>query len=338
VTARAFIQRLGGMAFVVLGVTAITFVISHLIPGDPAQLLAGPRASAEALARIRAHLGLDQPLPVQYGRYLWQLVHGDFGESIMTGRPVLQDMASVFPATLELIGVAFTLSVLAGAGLGVAAAVRRDRPLDYAARLIASVSISVPAFWLALVLLLVFYGVFGVLPGDGRLGVDFDPPRRLTGFYLVDSLLTGDWPVFADALRHIALPALTLALVSLGTMIRITRSSMIEVLNEDYIRTAAASGLPRRTIIFRHALRNALTPLVTVIGLEAAALLFGAVVVETVFVWPGAGSYVLGAILALDFPVIMGFTVVVSIAYVLINTIVDLLCRALNPQLREAAG
>jgi peptide/nickel transport system permease protein len=326
------------MVLVVLGVTVVTFVISHMIPGDPAQLLAGPRASAQTLARIRAELGLDQPLPVQYGRYLWRLLHGDLGASIMTGRPVLRDLASVFPATIELILVALTASVLAGVSIGVAAAVQRDRALDYAARLIASVSISVPAFWLALVLLLVFYGVLGVLPGDGRLGVAFDPPRRLTGFYLIDSLLTGDWPVFADALRHIALPALTLALVSLGTMIRITRSSMIEVLNEDYIRTAVAAGLPRRAIILRHALRNALTPLVTVIGLEATALLFGAVVVETVFVWPGAGSYVLGAILALDFPVIMGFTVVVSIAYVLVNTGVDLLCRALNPQLAEAGG
>jgi peptide/nickel transport system permease protein len=326
------------MALVVLGVTVVTFVISHMIPGDPAQLLAGPRASAQTLARIRAELGLDQPLPVQYGRYLWRLLHGDLGASIMTGRPVLRDLASVFPATLELILVALTLSVLSGVGIGVAAAVQRDRPLDYAARLIASVSISVPAFWLALVLLLVFYGVLGALPGDGRLGVEFDPPRRLTGFYLLDSLLTGDWAVFADALRHIALPALTLALVSLGTMIRITRSSMIEVLNEDYIRTAVAAGLPRRDIILRHALRNALTPLVTVIGLEATALLFGAVVVETVFVWPGAGSYVLGAILALDFPVIMGFTVVVSIAYVLVNTGVDLICRALNPQLAETGG
>jgi peptide/nickel transport system permease protein len=334
--AMAVTRRLAGMAVVVLGVTMITFAISHLIPGDPAQLLAGPRAGAATVARIRADLGLDQPLVVQYGRYLGDLLRGDFGASILTGRPVLRDLMSVFPATLELIVVALGLSVAAGVGLGTLSAAHRGSWIDYAVRVLASLSISIPAFWLALVLLLGFYGVLGVLPGDGRLGVDFDPPAQITGFYLVDSLLTGNVAVFADALAHIALPALTLALVSVGGVIRVIRSSMIEVLNEDYVRTALASGLRRRTVIFDHALRNALIPFVTVLGLEAAALLFGAVVVETVFVWPGAGSYVLSAIFALDFPVIMGFTVVVSIAYVLINTGVDLLYRAINPLLREA--
>lgn len=328
-------KRLAGLVAVIFGVTVITFAISHMIPGDPAQMLAGPRATPEAVAKIRADLGLDRPLGVQYARYLGDLVSGDLGTSIVTGRPVATDLAQVFPATIELIVAALAVSITAGILIGTLAAVYRGSPLDVAARLMASASISIPAFWLALMLLLLFYGVLGWLPGDGRIGVAFDPPPHVTGFYTLDALFAGNLALLADALAHLALPALTLAFASVGGIIRVVRSSMIEVLNEDYIRTAVASGLPRRTIIFNHALRNALIPVVTMLGLEAAALLFGSVVVETVFVWPGAGSYVLGAIFALDFPVIMGFTVIASVAYVLINTGVDLLYRVLNPAIRE---
>jgi peptide/nickel transport system permease protein len=331
------LRWLGGLLVVVLGVSVVTFAISHLVPGDPARLLAGPRASPAAVARIRTELGLDQPLPLQYLRYLGGLAHGDLGTSIVTGRPVLRDLMQVFPATLELMVTALTASTLLGVLLGSLAAVWKDSPLDYGVRLLASASLSIPSFWLALVLLLVFYGRLDLAPGDGRLGVAFDPPPTVTGLYLIDSLVAGDLALFSDALRHLILPATTLALVSLGGVIRVIRASMIEALGEDYVRTAVAGGLRRRTVVVRHALRNALIPFVTILGLEAAALLFGSVVVETVFVWPGAGSYVLNAIFALDFPVIMGFTVAVSVGYVLINGAVDLVYRAINPALREAA-
>ena len=329
------LKRLAGLIAVIAGVTVITFAISHMIPGDPAQMLAGPRAAPEAVAKIRTDLGLDQPLAVQYARYVGDLLQGDLGTSIVTGRAVAQDLAQVFPATIELIVAALLIAVSLGILIGTLAAVFRGSPIDVGARLLASASLSIPAFWLALVLLLLFYGVLGWLPGDGRIGVAFDPPARVTGFYVIDALAAGDLTLLADVLAHLALPAVTLALASVGGIIRVVRSSMIEVLGEDYIRTAVASGLRWRTVVFNHALRNALIPVVTVLGLEAAALLFGSVVVETVFVWPGAGSYVLGAIFALDFPVIMGFTVIASIAYVLVNTGVDLLYRVLNPQIRD---
>ncbi len=320
---------------VVFCVTLITFMISHLLPGDPAQLMAGPRATPEALQKIRVALGLDQPVIVQYGHYLKSLLQGDFGTSIVTRRPVIDDLIKVFPATLELMLTALTLSVTFGIVLGVLAAVYRDRWFDHLARSIATFGISVPSFWLGLILLLVFYGKLGILPGDGRLDDALDPPAAITGFYTIDAAMHGDWAVFWDAVEHLIMPAMTLAFVSLGGVVRIIRASMVEVLSEDYIRTAVASGLGRRTIIFNYALRNALIPFVTVLGLELGTLLFGSVVVEVIFMWPGAGSFVLDAIFALDFPTIMCFTVIVSIAYVLVNFAVDLLYMVINPQIRE---
>jgi peptide/nickel transport system permease protein len=326
-----------GFVIVVLGVTLITFVISHQIPGDPARLLAGPRASPQAVQQIRAELGLDQPVLIQYGRYLNGLAHGDLGTSIVTSRPVLGDVMQVLPATLELVLTALLVATILGVTLGALSAVYRDRLIDQCVRLLATLSISVPSFWFALVLLLVFYGTFDLLPGDGRLTPGIDAPTRITGLYLIDALITGNTTAFKDALAHIVLPAATLAFASIGGVIRLIRSSMIEVLQEDYIRTAMASGLRWRTVVFNHALRNSLLPFITVMGLELGSLLFGSVVVEMAFAWPGVGAYVLNAIFSLDFPAIMGFTVVVSIAYVLINALVDLLYRAVNPRLRDAS-
>lgn len=329
------LQRLGMLVLVVFAVAFITFMISHQLPGDPARLMAGPRASPEAIQQMQQSLGLDRPLTVQFGNYLGNLVRGDFGTSIVTQRPVLPDLLRVVPATLELMLTSLLVAVVFGVMLGVLAAVYQGSWIDHVIRAVATLGISVPAFWLGLMLLLIFYGKFGILPGIGRLHDALDPPATVTGFYLLDSALQGNWAVFWSALRHLLLPAATLALVSLGGVVRIIRASMLEVLSEDYIRTAIASGLPRRKIIFDHALRNALIPFVTVLGLEFASLLFGSVVVETIFMWPGAGSYVLEAIFALDFPVIMCFTVMVSVVYVLINFLVDLLYLAINPQIRE---
>ena len=304
-------QRCWGLILVVAGVCVITFIISHLIPGDPARLLAGDRASDEIDA----------------------LLHGDLGTSIRTGRPVLEDLKTFFPATLELAFCALLIALLVGIPLGVLSAVYRNRWTDHLVRLMALTGISTPAFWLGLGVIVLFYGKLDWLPGSGRLDDWFDPPTRVSGFYLLDSLLEGNIEVFFNALQHLILPAATLAFVHLGIVARQIRSAMLEQLNEDYIRTALASGLPKFTIVVRYALPNALIPSITVLGLALGDLLYGAVLTETVFAWPGMGAYVVSSIQALDFPAVMGFAIVVSFAYVLVNLVVDLLYLWIDPRM-----
>ncbi|MCW3836950.1 ABC transporter permease [Sphingomonas canadensis] len=330
-------QRLLMMIGVLFGVTLITFAISHIVPGDPAQMMAGPRAGAQAVAELRAQLGLDRPLYVQYLSFLGDLLQGDLGTSVVTRRPVLPELLSYFPATVELMLVSLAASVVLGVALGVAAAVYADRWPDHLLRLFAITGVSAPRFVTALLLMLFFYGQLNLLPGGGRLDPALTPPPTVTGMLLIDSLLAGDLVAFGDAALHLALPTLTLAVSTAGGFMRLTRTAMLEALGEDYIRTARAMGLRRSTIILRHALRNALLPLVTVVGMAVGGLLFGSVVVETIFAWPGAGSYVLAATFALDFPVIMGFTVVVSVVYVVTNLIVDLLYLLVDPRIRGVA-
>ncbi len=260
-------QRSWGLLLVVAGVCVITFIISHLIPGDPARLLAGDRASDEIVQHIRQQLGLDLPLWQQFIRYVQQLLHGDLGTSIRTGRPVLDDLRAFFPATLELAFCALLIALLVGVPLGVLSAVYRNRWLDHLVRLLALTGISIPAFWLGLGAIVLFYGKLNLLPGGGRLDDWLDPSTRITGFYLVDALLEGNTEVFMNALQHLILPATTLAFVHLGIVARQIRSAMLEQLSEDYIRTALASGLPKFTIVVRYALPNALIPSVTVLGL-----------------------------------------------------------------------
>jgi peptide/nickel transport system permease protein len=328
-------RRLQLLVFVVFGVTVITFVISHLIPGDPARLMAGERATPEIVENMRRQLGLDRPLHVQYLRHVGNLLHGNLGTSIRTRRPVADDLIIFFPATIELAIAALGFAIALGIPLGVLSAVYKDRPIDHVARTLSVTGISTPAFWLGLILILMFYGKLGILPGSGRLGVAFSAPERITGFYLVDTTLAGDWAALRSALEHLVLPAFTLGFGHLGVVTRQIRSSMLEALQEDYIRTAKASGLTRGTVILNHALRNALIPSVTMIGLAFGDLLYGAVLTETVFAWPGMGSYVVESILALDFPAIMGFTVVASAVYVIINLLIDLTYMFLDPQIRE---
>lgn len=329
-------RRMPGLLLVVLGVSLITFAISHLIPGDPARLLAGDRASDAIVAHMRHELGLDLPLYRQYGHYLWQLLQGDLGTSIRTSRPVLEDLRSYFPATLELALCALLLSVLVGVPLGVLSAVYHNRWIDQLARTLAVTGISTPAFWLGLGLIVLFYGQLGWLPGGGRLDEGLEPPPGVTGFYLIDSLLAGQHEQFASAVQHLILPALTLGFVNLGVVARQIRSAMLEQLGEDYIRTARAYGLSRWTVILRHALPNALIPSITVLGLALGDLLYGAVLTETVFAWPGMGAYVVKSIQSLDFPAVMGFAVLVSFVYVLLNLVIDLLYRAIDPRIGEA--
>lgn len=328
-------KRLFGLLLVVVGVSLITFAISHLIPGDPARLIAGDRATDAIVANIRHQLGLDLPLYQQYGRYMLDLLHGDLGTSIRTSRPVLEDLQAFFPATLELALAALTLSILVGVPLGVLSAVYHNRAIDQFARTLAVTGISTPAFWLGLGLIVLFYGHLNWLPGSGRLDEGMEAPRRITGFYLIDSLLTGNREAFVSSVQHLILPAVTLGFVNLGVVARQIRSAMLDQLGEDYIRTARAYGLSRWAVILRHALPNALIPSVTVLGLTLGDLLYGAVLTETVFAWPGMGAYVVKSIQSLDFPAVMGFAIVVSFIYVVLNMLIDLLYRLIDPRIGE---
>ena len=328
-------KRLLGLLLVVFGVSLITFTISHLIPGDPARLIAGDRASDALVAGIRHQLGLDLPLYQQYGRYVLDLVQGDLGTSIRTNRPVLEDLQAFFPATLELALVALFLAILVGVPLGVLSAVYHNRAIDQIARTLAVTGISTPAFWLGLGAIVLFYGHLGWLPGGGRLSEGLTPPSTITGFYLIDALLAGNFSLFVDALKHLILPAATLGYVTLGVISRQIRSAMLDQLGEDYIRTARAYGLSKWTVILRHALPNALIPSFTVLGLTLGDLLYGAVLTETVFAWPGMGAYVVKSIQSLDFPAVMGFAILVSFIYVLLNMAIDLLYRVIDPRIGE---
>jgi len=320
---------------VVFGVIVVTFIVSHLIPGDPARLMAGEHASAETVQHMRHVLGLDRPLPEQFEMYVNKLIHGDLGLSIRTERPVSEDIRHFFPATIELSLVALLFAVATGLPLGVISAVYKDTWIDQLSRAISVVGISMPAFWLGLLLLELFYNSLGILPGTGRLDEGVAGPPHVTGLFTVDALISGQWATLRSALVHLALPGFTLGFVILGIIMRQIRSAMIEVLQEDYIRTARAAGLSSRRIIAGHALRNALIPSVTMLGLTFGDLLYGAVLTETIFAWPGMGNYVIQSISFLDFPSIMGFAVVASLAYVLINLTVDLSYLLLDPQIRE---
>jgi peptide/nickel transport system permease protein len=306
-----------------MGVCVITFIISHMIPGDPARLLAGDRASNEMVLHMRQQLGLDQPLYVQFYRYVIDLLHGNLGVSIRTGRPVLDDLRAFFPATLELAFSALLLAIILGIPLGVLSAVYRNKFPDHIVRMLSVIGISTPAFWMGLGVIILFYGHLNLLPGGGRLDDWMDPPTHITGFYVIDSILTGN----RDALWN------SLAFVHMGIVARQIRSAMLEQMSEDYIRTARANGLSHWRVIICHALPNALIPSVTVLGLAMGDLLYGAVLTETVFAWPGMGAYVVSSIQALDFPAVMGFAVVVSFAYVLVNLWVDLLYVWIDPRI-----
>ena len=296
-------------------------------------ILLGQDATPEQVAALRAALGLDRSFVVQFGHFLWNAAQGEFGISLRQGAQVSRLIAERFPATLELAFGALLLALLIGIPLGILSAVWRNRWLDHLVRLMAMTGISTPAFWLGLGVIVLFYGHLQILPGGGRLDDWLDPPTHVTGFYLLDALLEGNGEVFFNALQHLILPSLTLAFVHLGIVARQVRSAMLEQLSEDYIRTARASGLPGWYIVLRYALPNAMIPSITVLGLALGDLLYGAVLTETVFAWPGMGAWVVTSIQALDFPAVMGFAVVVSLAYVLVNLVVDLLYLWIDPRI-----
>ncbi|MGH2347172.1 MAG: ABC transporter permease [Chloroflexota bacterium] len=320
-----------------IGITIATFIISHVLPANPVAASLGQRAQDDPsiVGRYEHQYGLDRPLPVQYVIYVKGLFTGDLGISISTRRPVMEDIKQYFPATLELSTAALLISLLIGLPLGVLSAVRRDRLLDHIARLVSLVGISLPVFWLGLLGSIVLWYHLGILPPpSGQLDRTITPPPTVTGLVLVDSVLDWNWTAFVNALWHLILPAAVLGAYTLGIITRITRGSMLEVLGQDYVRTARAKGVPRRRVVTRHALRNALIPTLTLAGLAYGSLLSGAVLTETVFSWPGLGFYATRTAGAADFPAIMGVALLTALIYILINLIVDVLYVVLNPQVR----
>jgi peptide/nickel transport system permease protein len=331
---RLILRRLMFVVFVLWGVTLITFFLARVAPGDPARLIAGPHANAAAVENIRRIYGLDKPVWVQYARYMGDLFRGNLGTSFVTRRGVRADLNTFLPATIELALYALLFGSLIGVLVGTIAAVRRGTAVDAGARFLAIGGLSMPAFWLAMLFQLIFYSRLGWLPFGGRLGTGAIPPPHITGMITIDALLTGRFGTFLEAVKHLALPVTTLALAEIGLIARIVRTSLLEELGEDYIRTARAKGVSGARVLLRHGLRNALLPAVTVLGLEFGLLAGGVFLVETIFAWPGIGRYAYDAIRASDYNATMGVTLVVAFLYVGINLVVDIVYLYLDPRIR----
>ncbi len=318
---------------VLLGVSLLVFSFIHLIPGDPALTMLGERATPEKVAEVRARLGLDRPIWQQYVLYIGKALRGDLGVSIIRGDPVATDLLRRFPATVELATAAIVVAIALGIPIGVASAVWRNSLLDSLARLGALTGVSMPIFWLGLVLAWFFGVQLRVLPTGFRLssGTAFVP---WTNFVILDALLQGDWPTLVDAVRHLILPALALATIPLAVIARMTRASMLEVLSREYIRTAEAKGLSRRVVILRHALRNALLPVLTVVGLQVGRLLAGAILTETIFSWPGIGLWVYESIESRDYAIVQGVSLFIAVIVVGVNLLTDVLYAAVDPRIK----
>ena len=326
--------RLASMAAMAVLATLIVFLIATQVPADPVLAQLGDLQSAdkELVAAYRRKWGLDLPIWQQYLVFLKGLSQGDLGQSISTHRPVLDDIRQYAPATIELATVSFVLAIAVSIPLGVLAAVKRDTPIDHLARLVSLVGVSAPTFWLAFIMLAVFYGGLQVAPGPGRLDVTALPPPSWSGLLLVDSARAGQWETFQDAAAHLVLPSIVLAASIVGLLTRTVRASMLEALAQDYVRVARAKGLRETAIVVRHALPNALVPVVTLGGIAYAILLTGAVMTETIFSWPGLGRYTFRSAIALDFPGIMGITLVVAVVYLVVNLLVDLSYALIDPR------
>ncbi|CAN5424263.1 ABC transporter permease [soil metagenome] len=333
----SFIIRRSLLAVIVLiMVSTGTFFLAQAAPGDPVETLLGDRSAGnpEIRAAAEKRYGFDKPIPVQFVTYIKNLFQGDLGESISTRRPVMTDLRQFVPGTLELTMAAMFFSLGVGIPLGILAAVKRDRWPDLVARLVALSGTSVPVFWLSLLLLYLFFFKLHWLPGPGRIDIGMEQPHKVTGLITVDAIIAGDWPALWSAIKHLILPAVALGSFSMGMIVRMLRSSLLASLNDDYVRTARAKGLAERTVITRHALRNAMIPTVTVIGLTTASLLAGAVLTETIFSWPGIGRYGVDAARKLDYPALFGVTLIVAVAYVSVSLIVDIIYALLDPRIR----
>src|SRR5579875_743087 len=318
-----FLARRTGLAiFVLFGVTVITFALSHVVPADPVVAYLGDHAPPDLVEKVRHELGLDG------------LLHGNLGISVMDSRPVTQDLAQYLPATVELSTAAMLVAIAIGIPTGIVSALHKDGWPDQLARVFALGGASLPVFYVALLLLGLLYSRLGVLPGPGQLSLFTSPPPVITGMVAVDALLSGDWPALGDALRHLVLPAFVLGYYSTGIITRMTRSSLLEVMRQDYVRTARAKGVVERRVVLRHALRNALLPTVTVIGLTYGSLLSGAVLTETIFSWPGIGRYATNSVTNIDIPAVLGVTLVIAFIYSVAKLVVDVLYAYLDPQIR----
>jgi peptide/nickel transport system permease protein len=325
------------LMFVLLGLCAITFILSRVVPGDPAAAYLGPRAKAEQIEMVRNQLGLDKPLYTQFFYYLRDLSHGNLGESLRTHRPVMVGIIDHLPASLELMFSAIFVALLVGIPLGVISAKKENTIVDHLIRLFSVADVSLPSFWLAMIFQIVFFRWLGLFPIGGRIDTVVglvNPIEKITGFYVFDTLVTGNWPAFISALSHLVLPSLTLACFSMGLIARMTRSTMLEVLREDYITTARAVGVSEKEILFFQALKNAMGPTITTAGLSFAFMLTATLYIELIFFWPGIGSYITKAIFLNDYPVIMGVTMLMALFYVVVNLIVDILIAVFDPRIR----
>jgi peptide/nickel transport system permease protein len=332
---RFFVRRLLLVLPVLFGLLVLTFVLVRVVPNDPSATLAGQNATPEQVAEIRTKYGFDRPLIVQFGIYLRQVVQGDFGTSLQSGRPVAVDIAQRLPATLELTFAALFLGMAVGVPLGVVAAVRHNTWVDHALRFFTVGGVAIASFWFAIMLQLLFAMQLDLLPLRGRLGAIMDAPRHLTGLYLVDSLLTGRLDIFANALWHLLLPAVTLSFGSIATITRFTRSGVLETLQKEYVLYATAAGYPRGRLVAIYVLRNSLVATITQIGLLFGALLAGAVVVESIFDWPGIGSYAVFSIFTSDYKAILAVTLLVGVVYAGVNIAVDLIHGLVDPRVAE---
>lgn len=328
------VRRLGGLVFVLVGVSILTFALAQLVPVDPAATALGSNAREEQIEAYRIDRGLDKPAVIQYVNYVKRLFQGDLGNSIRTRRAVADDLRDYLPATIELAMAAMIITILVGTPLGIIAALRRNTAIDASARGVALIGGAMPIFYVGLVLLGVFYRQLQWLPGPGRLDATLTPPTHITGLYTLDSLLTGNWETLGNASAHLILPAITLGLYSTAALLRMTRSSMLEMLGQDYVRTARAKGLKERIVVARHVFKNALPPILTIIGILFGSLLSGAVLTETIFNWPGIGRYATTSVTTLDYPAVMGVTLVAAFIYPLMNTLVDVAYSFIDPRVR----
>ncbi len=328
------LQRLATLVPTLIGVTLVAFMLIRLIPGDPVEIMMGERRlDPAAHAALMAQLGLDQPLAVQYLRYVGGLLQGDMGNSLVTREPVAAEFAALFPATIELAGAALLLAITVGMTLGLAAALRRGSWFDQLVMATATVGNSMPVFWWGLILIMFFSVGLEWTPVSGRVGIEYDI-EFVTGFMLIDAALSEEVGAWPSAVLHLALPALVLGTVPMAVIARMTRSAMLEVLREDYMRTARAKGLSPARVVLVHGLRNALVPILTVLGLQVGSLLGGAVLTETIFSWPGIGKWIIDAIARRDYPVVQAGILVSALVFIGVNLLVDLLYGVVNPRVR----
>lgn len=334
----SILRRLVTVIPTLIGVVIVTFLLTRVLPGDPAVFFAGPAATPESISDIRKSLGLDRPLPEQFLRYVDDLAHGNLGNSLATGRPVVSEIASRLPASAELTLFGLIIAMAIAVPLGILAAVKQGSWVDHTCRVVATAGVSLPVFFTGLLLVYLFYFRLGWAPAPlGRLDVFYDAPPQVTGFYLIDSLIAGDFEVFRAALAQLILPGMTLAIFSLAPIARMTRASMLAVLASDYVRTARASGLSSYTVIVIYAFRNAMLPIITTLGMVFSFLLGANVLVEKVFAWPGIGSFAVEALIASDFAPVQGFVLTMAVMYVALNLLIDMLYGLVDPRVRLEA-